>query len=72
MTKLLNKAADKVLGRLVPRSTARADSSWNAWCGGCTWDKQLQRYIRNFKTCHVVGGLSTCSPCNMWDLNVCN
>lgn len=66
MSKLLGKAADKVLGRLVPKSSAKADSSWNEWCAACAWNPDVQNRARPYRTCHIVGGTQYCTPCTSW------
>ncbi|GLZ79270.1 hypothetical protein Afil01_40770 [Actinorhabdospora filicis] len=64
MIRVLGRAADSVLGRLVPKASASADTSWTEWCGPCQWIDAFGNYARPFKTCHVVGGTSGCTPCN--------
>ncbi|GLZ78591.1 hypothetical protein Afil01_33980 [Actinorhabdospora filicis] len=66
MTKLLNKAADKILDRLIPKSTASADTTWNEWCASCRWSGHGDRLTRPYRVCYVVGGRSGCGTCNNW------
>lgn len=56
MTKLLRRTGDRVLGILVPKVSAKADTSWTEHC----YCKPMWDYRR---TCYVVGGTSGCSAC---------
>ncbi|MET8333641.1 hypothetical protein ABZV14_06720 [Streptosporangium canum] len=53
MNALLGKLGDRVLGKLVPKATAKADAYFyqTCWCYGTT---------RYQKLCYVVGGTTGC------------
>ncbi|MFD8527976.1 hypothetical protein ACFV0L_11265 [Streptosporangium canum] len=53
MNALLGKLGDRVLGKLVPKTTAKADAYFyqTCWCYGTT---------RYQKLCYVVGGTTGC------------
>ncbi|MEV6398956.1 hypothetical protein AB0M39_29935 [Streptomyces sp. NPDC051907] len=55
----IGKLGDRVLERLVPKATAQADTSWTERCY-CISERRAR-----FRTCHVVGGTSGCTPCNI-------
>lgn len=52
------KLGDRLLERLAPTVTAKADTTWYEYCY-CTAD-----WRAIYRTCHVVGGTSTCGACN--------
>ena len=58
MRSVLRRAGDHVLGLLAPTVSAKADTSWleRCYCRGMTEYK---------RECHVVGGVSGCTPCNL-------
>ncbi|MGW3562308.1 hypothetical protein ACWDSL_00110 [Streptomyces sp. NPDC000941] len=59
---------DKVLERLVPKATASADVSYYKKCGSCGWVDAFGNYAQLKRLCHVVGGTSSCGPCEYWDI----
>jgi hypothetical protein len=52
------KLGDRLLERLAPKATAKADTTWYEYCY-CTSDWRAIHRI-----CHAVGGTSSCGPCN--------
>ncbi|GLZ82053.1 hypothetical protein Afil01_68600 [Actinorhabdospora filicis] len=56
----INRLADRVLGRFVPATKAKADTSWMELC----WCDQYHHWSR---WCTVVGGLSSCTECKRAD-----
>ncbi|HEY9368659.1 hypothetical protein [Streptomyces sp.] len=55
--KVVRKLGDKVLERLAPSATAKADTSFYQFC----YCSGIYRYER---LCHVVGGISSCGGCS--------
>ncbi|GAA4671711.1 hypothetical protein [Phytohabitans rumicis] len=56
MTDSLLRFADRMLERLVPKATAKADSTYWVTCycsGGTKW----------IKRCHNINGTTSCEPC---------
>lgn len=53
MNALLGKLGDRVLGKLVPKATAQADTSYYMTCF-CYGTARYQ------KLCHIVGGQTGC------------
>ncbi|WP_217211871.1 hypothetical protein [Streptomyces sp. AC550_RSS872] len=64
----MNTLMDKVLDRLVPKATASADTSFYKYCGGCGYIEIFDAVGRLKRLCHVVGGTSSCGPCNTFDI----
>ncbi|MDP9844059.1 hypothetical protein [Streptosporangium lutulentum] len=56
MTDLLARLGDRVLEKLAPKATAKADTSYYEAC----YCRERTKYR---KLCHVVGGRSSCGPC---------
>lgn len=54
MSRVVNKLGDRILGRLVPKATAKADACWVA-----AWTSDGSRC----ETCCVYSGSTYCS----WD-----
>ncbi|MFD4137958.1 MULTISPECIES: hypothetical protein [unclassified Streptomyces] len=59
MTGMLRKMGDRALERLVPSTTAQADTSFYKFCY-CTHNRAYR------KLCHIVGGTTGCTPCQFW------
>ncbi|MBB6346448.1 hypothetical protein ACWGH8_13925 [Nonomuraea muscovyensis] len=52
----LGRFGDRLLERLVPSATARADTTFREYC--------YCRYTyKHYRTCHVVGGTTSCGLC---------
>jgi hypothetical protein len=64
MTGMLERLGDRVLQRLVPKATAKADTSYYVTCS-------CKNMVRKRKLCHVVGGTSGCTGCTYIDVWVC-
>jgi hypothetical protein len=64
MNAFLRGFGDRMLDRLVPKATAKADTSFYKRC-----------YCRPpadvMKLCHVVGGISACGPCDTYFIRTC-
>jgi hypothetical protein len=56
MTGVLGMLGDRVLARLVPKATAKADSSYYSFC-------YCRERSKSRKLCHIVGGTTACGPC---------
>ncbi|KAB8195900.1 hypothetical protein FH608_010450 [Nonomuraea phyllanthi] len=67
MTTLLRGFGDRVLERLVPKATAKADVSYYKRCA-CYSDPPVEV----MKLCHVVGGTSGCTGCDFYFLRPCS
>ncbi|MFC8195726.1 hypothetical protein ACFUTV_10010 [Streptomyces sp. NPDC057298] len=59
---------DKLLERVVPKATASADTSYYKYCGACGYVPAFDNVARLKRQCHVVGGTTSCGPCNLWDI----
>ncbi|MEV1004168.1 hypothetical protein [Nonomuraea sp. NPDC050202] len=66
MTATLRVLGDRVLERLVPRATAKADTSYYKRCACYT-----SPVVEVMKLCHVVGGTSGCTGCIYYFLRPC-
>lgn len=53
----MGRLGDRVLERLVPKATAKADVSYWQTCY-CTAD-----HVKYIKYCHTVGGMTGCGAC---------
>lgn len=69
MTKVVNRLSDKIVERLVPRTTATAcqgpQNGWFQFCrcdGPC--DPPLGTCKQLWKWCDVCAGITSCSPCD--------
>ncbi|MDG4864469.1 hypothetical protein P8605_40620 [Streptomyces sp. T-3] len=60
MSGILRKIGDRTLERLVPSSTAKADTSYYSYCY-CNPDHRAYR-----KLCHIVGGYTSCGSCKYY------
>ncbi|GAA3654979.1 hypothetical protein GCM10022224_017580 [Nonomuraea antimicrobica] len=60
----LERLGDRVLEMLVPKATAKADSSYYVTCS-------CSQMVRKRKLCHVVGGTSGCTACIYTDVWFC-
>ncbi|MFI1485835.1 hypothetical protein [Streptomyces sp. NPDC020747] len=59
---------DKMLDRLVPKATASADTSFWKKCSSCGYIDVIGSVGHMVKLCHVVGGVSSCGPCNSFQV----
>ncbi|MFF9868663.1 MULTISPECIES: hypothetical protein [unclassified Streptomyces] len=58
MTGFMGTMGDRILGRLVPKAVAQADTTFEKIC----YCNQRNRfYFRQI--CHVVGGYTSCGTC---------
>lgn len=62
MNSVLGRIGDRVLEVLVPKTTAKADTSFWSRCYCGTLEGTTYRYERY---CNVVGGHSSCGPCEL-------
>ncbi len=58
MIGMMSSAGDKILGRLVPRTVAKADTTFEKIC----YCKKSQGFYYR-QICHVVGGYTSCGTC---------
>ena len=58
MTGFVTTLADRLLDRLAPKASAKADTSYYEYCY-CTAD-----WRAIYRLCHVVGGTHSCGSCN--------
>ncbi|WP_052852676.1 hypothetical protein [Streptomyces avicenniae] len=61
MLNLLGRAGDRLLEAVAPKAVAKADA---------TFKKRCYCHINGAwvaRTCHVVGGMTGCGPCNTTD-----
>jgi hypothetical protein len=56
MTHSMRRFADRMLERLVPKTTAKADTTFWRTCYCAGGVKRIQR-------CHTAGGSTSCEPC---------
>ncbi|AWS43111.1 hypothetical protein [Streptosporangium sp. 'caverna'] len=61
MTGVLGMLGDRVLARLVPKATAKADTSYYAHC----YCRERSKFR---KLCFVVGGTTGCGACTAYAL----
>ena len=60
MTRILTAFGDRVLARVAPKATAKADTSYEVFCYCSVSASGVYSY---WKWCHVVGGSSSCTGC---------
>ncbi|MEH1166254.1 hypothetical protein V6V47_12790 [Micromonospora sp. CPCC 205539] len=56
MSRVLGNLGDRMLERLVPKATAKADVSWYRQC-------YCSNHVAYIQLCHTVGGMTGCGTC---------